>query len=306
MEETVSNELLAKKDEEAVSASKDTAEASSSSSDLLRAPAFANAITPWGRTFITYSQLPTLVADEQKLRVDLCALYHLAHHFHWEEAVAEHMSVRTTPSSVMDPYKQEYLIGPKWIHFRTLRPHHMMKLDTSRRSEAEVANLHIDPPAFVIHDHLHRLVPRARCIVHVHTKYALLLSCLEDNKIYPLDQNCTRFFNRVAHFRFRGITEPIHGMDIVNAFGSDKSVVIMENHGLLVIGPTVAHVFDTIYYLEKACESLVLAYQTGRKLRFIPDDVAEYTAQQWEHYSERSEWCQAHFEEMKKVIGFDY
>src|ERR1700721_2135271 len=46
----------------------------------------------------------------------------------------------------------------------------------------------------------------------------------------------------------------------------DKAVLMMGNHGVLVVGGTVAEAFDLLYSLERACRTLVLAYSTGRPL----------------------------------------
>lgn len=63
-----------------------------------------------------------------------------------------------------------------------------------------------------------------------------------------------------------------------------KSVLFMGNHGVMVIGPTVAQAFDELYYLEKAAQTQVLALQTGRELAIIPDEIAAKTERQWNTY----------------------
>ena len=52
-------------------------------------------------------------------------------------------------------------------------------------------------------------------------------------------------------------------------------------------------------YLERACQTLVLAYSTGQKLNVLPPDVAERTARGWEDYQESAF---AHFAEMKQIL----
>ena len=68
----------------------------------------------------------------------------------------------------------------------------------------------------------------------------------------------------------------------------------------MVVGETVADAFDQLYYLERACRTLVLAYSTGQPLNVMPDDLAEATARDWEDYPGMAE---AHFEELK--LGLD-
>ena len=75
--------------------------------------------------------------------------------------------------------------------------------------------------------------------------------------------------------------------------------MMMGNHGILIAAPTVAEAFDDLYYIERACQTLVLAYSTGQKLNVMADALAEKTARDWENYSASGF---AHFEEMKKVL----
>jgi ribulose-5-phosphate 4-epimerase/fuculose-1-phosphate aldolase len=60
--------------------------------------------------------------------------------------------------------------------------------------------------------------------------------------------------------------------------------MIMGNHGVLVIGADVADAFNRLYYFERAAETYIRALQTGRKLRIIPDEIAEKTARELEDY----------------------
>ena len=88
------------------------------------------------------------------------------------------------------------------------------------------------------------------------------------------------------------------------ATGSPRSsatqrAMMMGSHGVLVAAATVAEAFDTVYYLERACQTLVLAYSTGRPLNMMSDAVAEKTAQEWEEYAGMAS---AHFAEMKRIL----
>jgi ribulose-5-phosphate 4-epimerase/fuculose-1-phosphate aldolase len=62
----------------------------------------------------------------------------------------------------------------------------------------------------------------------------------------------------------------------------------MVNHGVLICGESVANVFDGMYYLERACTAQVLAQSTGQPLRYVPEDVALRTAQQFQTERQQS------------------
>jgi ribulose-5-phosphate 4-epimerase/fuculose-1-phosphate aldolase len=60
----------------------------------------------------------------------------------------------------------------------------------------------------------------------------------------------------------------------------------MANHGVLVIGPSVAAAFDELYYFERAAETLLTCYATGRELRIVADELAALTERQWRDYGQ--------------------
>ena len=80
----------------------------------------------------------------------------------------------------------------------------------------------------------------------------------------------------------------------------------MGNHGILIIGETIAETFNRLYYFERACETYIRALQTGQPLRVIPDDIAEKTARELEEYPEQD---QRHLAELRAILdeeGSDY
>ena len=80
----------------------------------------------------------------------------------------------------------------------------------------------------------------------------------------------------------------------------------MGNHGVLIVGETVAETFNRLYYFERAAETYIRALQTGQPLRVLPDDIAEKTARELETYPEQDE---RHLSEIKAVLdaeGSDY
>ena len=82
---------------------------------------------------------------------------------------------------------------------------------------------------------------------------------------------------------------------------SDPKVktMIMGNHGVLVIGDSVADTFNRLYYFERAAETYIRALQTGQKLRVLSDEIAEKTAQELEDYPDQAE---RHLAELKAIL----
>lgn len=106
--------------------------------------------------------------------------------------------------------------------------------------------------------------------------------------MYPIDMNTMRFFGRVVlDSDFSGMAlSDSEGDRVAALMGGGKSVVLMANHGVLVIGATVAAAFDEMYHFERAAETLLTCYASGRALRVMPDATAALTERQWRGYGQ--------------------
>ena len=231
--------------------------------------------------------------DEWAMRVDLAAVFRLTAQMNWHEAVANHFSLAVSADG------KQFLMNPKWRHFSRIRATDLLLIDaadpeTMRRPDAP------DLTAWCIHGAMHASVPQARCVLHLHPAYATALAALKDPEIVPIEQNTARFYNRVAYdLGYEGMaTSEDEGRRLASLLGN-KSTLMMGNHGVLVAAPTVAEAFDTMYYLERACQTLVLAYSTGRPLNIMNHKAAEQTARDWDEFGDASF---SHFAEMKLLL----
>jgi ribulose-5-phosphate 4-epimerase/fuculose-1-phosphate aldolase len=230
---------------------------------------------------------------ERQLRVDLAAAFRLAAELGWHEAVANHFSLAASADG------KRFLMNPRWRHFSRVKASELLLLDADDRETMSRPDAP-DASAWCIHGHIHAALPRARCILHVHPPYATAVATLADPAIKPIEQNTARYYNRIAiDLSYGGIADnDEEGRRLVRMLG-DKRRAMLGNHGVLVVAETVAEAFDDLYYLERACQTLVLAYSTGQKLNVMPPDVAERTARGWDDYKGAAF---SHFEEMKRIL----
>jgi len=236
---------------------------------------------------------PSAEADEAQLRIDLAAAFRLAAELGWHEAVANHFSLAISADG------KKFIMNPRARHFGRIKASDLMLLDSEDKETINRPDAP-DRSAWCIHGHLHALVPQARCVLHAHPPYATAIACLADPEIKPIDQNTARFYNRVAvDLGFGGIADnDEEGERIARTLGNHNRMM-MGNHGVLIVANTVAEAFHDLYYLERACQTLVLAYSTGQTLNIMPPKIAERTAQGWLDYNENAF---AHFAEMKALL----
>ncbi len=238
-----------------------------------------------------------MTEHEKQLRIDLAAVFRLLYQMDMHESVANHLSAAVSSDG------KQFLMNRRWMHFSNVSASNLQLLDSEDHSVMETDQAP-DPSAWTIHGNAHRKFPHARVILHVHPTYATALSTLKDPRILPLDNNTSRFFNRVAYDTdYGGIaTTEQEGERICETF-EDKKVLMMGNHGVTVMGESVAEAFETLYYLEKACKTMVLAYSTGQPLNVLSDEIAEKTAVSWDEFSGSDV---AHFEQLKAQLDQSY
>ncbi len=230
---------------------------------------------------------------EHLLRVDLAAAFRLAADFDWHESVGNHFSVTVAPGSTT------FLMNPRWMHFSRIKASDLLRLDGSN-SDAMDGPDAPDPSAWAIHSRLHANLPDVRCLLHLHPPYATVLATLANSELKPIDQNTARFYGRIAYdTAYGGIADDkAEGERLARVLGN-RSILVMANHGVTVAGGSVAQAFEDLYFLERACQTLVLAYSTGQSLNVMPHDLASRTANDWKDYDDMSF---AHFRELKRLL----
>ncbi|MDE0716851.1 MAG: class II aldolase and adducin N-terminal domain-containing protein [Rhodospirillaceae bacterium] len=248
---------------------------------------------------LLFSGRPKL--DHRKARADLAAAFRWAARLNLHEAVANHFSLAVNPAGT------RFLMNPNQRHFSRIRASDLLELDandpvTLSRPGAP------DPTAWGLHGSLHRRCPHARCVMHVHSVFATVLASLEDSTLPPIDQNTATFYNRmIVDEDFAGLAFEAEGERCASMLTDPKvRVMVMGNHGLLVIGEGVADAFNRLYHFERAAETYIRALQTGRPLRVMPADIAERTASEIEGYPGQAE---RHFAEIRAILdaeGSDY
>ena len=230
--------------------------------------------------------------DFEDERIALACAFRWTARFDMHESVANHFSL------AVDEAGTKFLMNPRGRHFSRIKASELLLLnaedeETMARPDAP------DPTAWALHGSIHRRVPHARCVLHVHAKNASVLACLADPGLPPIDINAMRYWGRMS------IDDGFDGMSLddeaerIARVLDDKPILLMRNHGVMVIGETVARAFDDLYYFERACSTYIAALQTGRDLRIVSDRVAAKTEQQWRDYPDLGD---DHFRELQEIL----
>ena len=229
---------------------------------------------------------------ERAMRVDLAAAFRLAVRLDLHEGVCNHFSV-------MLPDSRRFLLNRYGLHWSEVTASNLLALDAAGKvleGEGE-----FEKTAFYIHSRIHVGNPRATCVLHTHMPYATALTLLEGGRLEMVEQNALRFHDDIAYDdTYNGlVVDNAEGDRLARVLGS-KRVMFLANHGVIVVGPSVAEAFDALYYLERACRLQVLARSMSPKLRPVRQEVIEQTYKLM--LADAPKYAGAHFDALKRIL----
>ncbi|MFN2460547.1 MAG: class II aldolase/adducin family protein [Candidatus Velthaea sp.] len=211
-------------------------------------------------------------AEEWQIRVDLAACYRLVASYGWDDLVFTHISAR-----VPGP-EHHFLINPYGMLFEEITASSLVKVD--RDANILLDNGYpINPAGFTIHGAVHAAREDALCVVHVHAQNGVAVSA-QKNGLLPISQQALVVLSSLAYHDYEGIAlNEDEKPRLVRDLG-DRNFLVLRNHGLLTIGPTVADAFLAMYTLETACTIQIKAQAGGGELITIADPILRGIAAQ--------------------------
>jgi ribulose-5-phosphate 4-epimerase/fuculose-1-phosphate aldolase len=229
---------------------------------------------------------------ERAMRADLAAAFRLAVRLDLHEGVCNHFSV-------MLPDGKRFLLNRYGLHWSEVTASNLLALDGEGRILAGEGEF--EKTAFYIHSRIHLAHPRATCVLHTHMPYATALTLLEGGRLEMVEQNALRFHEDIAYDDvYNGlVVDDAEGDRLARALGT-KRVLFLANHGVIVVGPSVAEAFDAMYYLERACRLQVLARSMGGKLRPVRPEVVKNAYRMM--LADAPKYAGAHFEALKRLL----
>jgi ribulose-5-phosphate 4-epimerase/fuculose-1-phosphate aldolase len=204
---------------------------------------------------------------EWQLRVDLAACYRLVAHFGWDDLIFTHISARVPGS------EHHFLINPYGMTFDEITASSLVKIDLDARKVLD-SPYEVNPAGFTIHSAVHAARDNARCVLHTHSINGVAVSAQKAG-VLPLSQQSTFVLSSLAYHDYEGVAlNPEEKPRLVRDLG-DKNFLMLRNHGLLTVGPTVADAFLLMYVFEAACMVQVRAQAGGVELLPIDPRVIE-------------------------------
>jgi ribulose-5-phosphate 4-epimerase/fuculose-1-phosphate aldolase len=215
---------------------------------------------------------PGCSPEEWQTRIDLAAAYRLVALFKWDDLVYTHISARVPGDG------HAFLINPYGMMFEEITASSLVKIDIDGRKLDDSPHP-VNPAGFTIHSAVHAARPDAQCVLHTHTLNGVAVSAQRDG-LLPISQHSIFVLASLGYHDYEGVAlRDDEKPRLVKNLG-DRTHLMLRNHGLLTVGPTIADAFQAMYFFEASCTIQVRAQAGGASLSTIhPEIIATARAQ---------------------------
>jgi ribulose-5-phosphate 4-epimerase/fuculose-1-phosphate aldolase len=212
--------------------------------------------------------------SEREVRIDLAAAYRLAAQHGWDDTVYTHISASVPGEPGV------YLINRFGARFDEITASSLVKVNT-RGELVDGSDARVNPSGFAIHGAIHAARPELECVMHLHTAAGVALAMLPGG-LRPTSQWAMRLHGRLGRHAYEGLALGAAEQARLVANLGDLDGLILENHGPLMVGRTVAEAWMLMYLLDRAASAQLAAMAAGGSaVNAVSDELAVLTHRQW-------------------------
>jgi sugar (pentulose or hexulose) kinase/phosphoglycerate dehydrogenase-like enzyme/ribulose-5-phosphate 4-epimerase/fuculose-1-phosphate aldolase/putative sterol carrier protein len=170
--------------------------------------------------------------------------------------------------SVRIPGEDEVWITPNSFFKGALRPDMLVRVDLEGNPIGH--SPYAPSSERLLHCAVYRNKAGVGAVIHSHAPKATVLG-LAALPFLPISTEAA-FIGEIPRVPFimPGTAELA---DAVAAVAKDAPAVIMQNHGLIVAGPTLRHTIDMTLIIEQTADKLIACYTLGKTPPVLPDEI---------------------------------
>src|SRR5207302_5565144 len=188
-------------------------------------------------------------AEEWQLRRELAAAHRLVAHFVSVDLTYNHISARVPGEP------RHFLVKPDNVFMEQVTASNLVKYDVNG-SQVTESGYKASPAATNLHAAVLKARPDIVAAVHTHSPANLAVSA-QKMGLAPITQQAMRFYNRIAYYpNVADDTTPEGTAQLARALG-DKWTMVLENHGAVVCGTSLAEAYIHHHFFELACRAQV-------------------------------------------------
>jgi ribulose-5-phosphate 4-epimerase/fuculose-1-phosphate aldolase len=214
---------------------------------------------------VTAMQASRMNEAEWQTRIDLAACYRLVDLFGWSDLINTRITAR-----IPGPH-DHFLINSFGMLYDEITASSLVKIDIAGNNVDSTTDA-VNRGGFAIPGTIHRARPDIACVIHTHTIAGCAVS-MQKAGLLPLNQHALQVIGDIAYHDYEGSGRSDgERARFLGDFG-DKHIMVLRNHGLFIIGRTIAEAFIATYRMERACAMQLALQQSGAEFNPLSDEV---------------------------------
>lgn len=202
----------------------------------------------------------------------LCDFFRILDFYKISDLTANH-------ASILSDDKKFFYTNQHKFFFSEINPSNILKISFFEKNKEKLKKSNI--AGYHIHRHLHLSKAKPFAILHSHSVNAVAISCLKEGFIEKLNQSSMRFYKKVKYVNYNAmaISSDI-GREIASVVDKDTRLIILRNHGNIILGSSLEELQHLTFHFEKCCE--IQLKITGKRLNYksIGNKIATKTSGQ--------------------------
>lgn len=209
---------------------------------------------------------PAMSDTEWQARLQLAACYRIFDMQGWSEMIYNHITVKVPGEDDV------FLINPYGLHFSEVCASNLVKINC-KGEKLEDSPYGVNIAGFTQHSVFHKSIPDAHAIIHTHTTETMAVCALEGG-LQPINFYACNLMGQIGYHDFEGITvRTEEGERLIKNIGN-KRILLLKNHGPVILGRTLPEAFLMNWVLQRACEIQLATLSMGKAIN-IPQSVID-------------------------------
>lgn len=208
---------------------------------------------------------------------ELVNLFYILNKMNIGDLTANHASVLSKKKDGFYINKHKYLFSQ--INYNNLS---FVKLNDDFNKKYK----EINKAGFFIHKYLHKSIAKPKAILHTHSINSVAISLLKNGFNEKLNQSSMRFYKRVKYFNYNGmVMNQEEGQKLLKLVDKNTKLIVLKNHGLIIIANTIDELFHLTFHFEK-CAEIQLKLINNSNLTKVSNQISAITCKQHESFGE--------------------
>tara|TARA_B100000427_G_C15428330_1_gene559571 strand:+ start:363 stop:1079 length:717 start_codon:yes stop_codon:yes gene_type:complete len=209
--------------------------------------------------------------DKENLK-KLCIFFKILEMNKVSDLTANHASIISKDKNYFYTNQHRYL-------FSEMTPKNILKVKFNENRKEILKKINI--AGYQIHRFLHKSKANPGAILHSHSVNAVAVSCLKKGFIENLNQSSMRFYKKVKYVNYGSMatTEKI-GKDIARVVDKNTKLIILKNHGNIILAENIEELHHLTFHFEKCCEIQLKILNSNLKFNSVNNKIASHTSKQ--------------------------